>query len=87
MDNPDQGCLAPRKQTLPAEIVLREKSNFLNGIKPILPSSPTSENISLYNSEIPNYIYPVQSHRGALRERHERGVGCDGRGSARDERA
>src|SRR5258706_11697944 len=29
---------------------------------------------------------PSRPNRGAARDRHERGAGCDGRGSARDER-
>jgi hypothetical protein len=49
------------------EIVLRVKPDFLNGIKLILPSSPIGENISLYNSELPNYIRSRPLHRGALR--------------------
>jgi hypothetical protein len=37
-------------------------------------------------TQISSLIRPVPSHRGAARDRHERGAGCDGRGSARDER-
>src|SRR5258705_10667743 len=29
------------------------------------------------------HIHPVPTHRGAFRERHERGKGCGGRGSVR----
>jgi hypothetical protein len=45
-------------------------------------SSPLCKNISLpWSVETGiEQIYPVP-HRGAFRDRHERGVGCGGRGS------
>src|SRR6476646_8613120 len=36
--------------------------------------------------QISSLIRTVPSHRGAARDRHGRGAGCGGRGSARDER-
>ena len=74
----------------PAEtrkIVLRVKSNFLNGIKLILPSSPISENISLYNSDNRKYNHRRPPHRGALRNVTNAGLDAMDAGSATDESA
>jgi hypothetical protein len=38
--------------------------------------------ISLFARPKSVYIHLVPSHRGAYRDRHGRGTGCDGRGSA-----
>jgi len=49
-------------------------------------SSPDAKNISLHSLvETALWIPTVSSHRGAYRDRHERGAGCGGRGSVRRE--
>ena len=43
-------------------------------------------NFACQRMQISSLIRTVPSHRGAARDRHGRGAGCGGRGSARDER-
>jgi hypothetical protein len=53
------------------------------GKSPIFLSSPPAKNISLAPSgKSSPLISTVLPHKGAYRDRHERGAGCGGRGSA-----
>jgi len=43
---------------------LHVKSDFLNGIRLFLPVQSREQKISLYNSEIQNYIHPIHPTEG-----------------------
>jgi hypothetical protein len=60
---------------------LDRTANLPDGQITKIPSSPSRKNILLFrNAKSAIYPFPSRPETGAYRDRHERGVGCDGRG-------